>query len=81
MMEFSFLKKDQQIETIRCKAAFLFVRQQGVVDVILYQLDGFYVEVFFDAADNGTRITCFDETGLQDVYLKDINISAVQQLL
>ena len=81
MKEFRQLKKEQQIETIKRKAVFLFVRQQSHMDVILYQLENFYVEVFFDATDNGTEIACFDDTDLLDIYLKDINISAVEQLL
>ncbi|RYZ29165.1 MAG: hypothetical protein EOO10_07215 [Chitinophagaceae bacterium] len=81
LKEFRSLKKNKQIDTIKSKAALLFVRQQGCVDVILYQLDGFYVEVYFDADENGSQITSFDETDLLDIYLKDVNISAVQQLL
>jgi len=80
--EFASIKKEQQIETIKKDGCFLYVRNEGSVDVILYQLDSFYVEVFFETAlDDKVTIRSFDDTASLDVYLKEINISALQALL
>jgi hypothetical protein len=80
--EFASIKKEQQIETIKRNGCFLYVRNEGNVDVVLYQLDSFYVEVFFETApEDKVAIRSFDDTASLDVYLKKINISALQALL
>ncbi|HEY0041776.1 MAG TPA: hypothetical protein VGB71_13985 [Flavisolibacter sp.] len=82
LLQFGLLHKEQQIETIKRNGSFLSVRNEGGVDIILYQLSSFYVEVFFETATNDKiTIRSFDDTASLDIYLKEINISALQQLL
>ncbi|HYO21543.1 MAG TPA: hypothetical protein VER36_03990 [Flavisolibacter sp.] len=80
--EFAACKKEEQIDLIKKDGAFLYVRNEAGVDIILYQLSNFYVEVFFETAvEDKVSIRCFDDTTSLDIYLKEINISALQQLL
>jgi hypothetical protein len=80
--QFSTLNKEQQIEAIKQEGVFLYVRNEAGIDIILYQVDSFYVEVFFEAENNDKiTIRSFDDMLSLDIYLKEINISAVQELL
>ena len=82
LLQFSTFDKEKQIATIKREGSFLYVRNEGGIDIILYQLGNFYVEVFFETTvDDKITIRGFDDTSSLDVYLKDINISALQQLL
>jgi hypothetical protein len=80
--EFALLNTEQQIETIKKEGSFLSVRNKAGIDIILYQLDGFYIEVFFEAMDNDKMlIQSFDDMACLDVYLKEVNIAEIEQLL
>ena len=82
LQKFAALKKEQQIDVIKQDGAFLYVRNEAGVDIILYQLANFYVEVFFETTtEDRVTIRCFDDTSSLDIYLRNINISALQQLL
>ena len=48
--------------------------------VLLYQIEGFYVEVYYDIAYNKIRkIKSFTSTGLLKPYLQKIDISTLLQ--
>jgi hypothetical protein len=80
--EFAVLEKQEQINLIKSMGTFLFIRQEAGIDVVLYQINGFYAEVYFEAYNKkNMRIRSFDDTALLDVYLKEINISELKQLL
>jgi hypothetical protein len=82
LTQFSRLQKEEQIAIIKKEGIFLFIRQECGIDIILYQIDGFYVEVFFEAANNHNfRIRSFDDTAALDAYLQDINLSEIRELL
>jgi hypothetical protein len=82
IVQFAILQKEQQIRIIKQEGVFLYVRHEAGIDIILYQLFSFYVEVYFDeASNNKITIRSFDDMSSLDVYLKEINISALQQLL
>jgi hypothetical protein len=81
-LQFAILNKEQKINIIKQEGAFLYVRNEAGIDIILYQIGNFYAEVFFEAVNNDKiTIRSFDDTASLDVYLKEINISALQQLL
>jgi hypothetical protein len=81
-MQFAALEKQEQINVIKCEGTFLFMRQEAGIDIVLYQVKGFYTEVYFESANKkNMRITSFDDTAALDVYLKEINISELKQLL
>jgi hypothetical protein len=82
LQEFRLLAKERQIEVIKDTGAYLFMRQEAEADIILYQLEGFYVEVFFDGQQlQGPRIKCFEAGESLEIYLQQINIDEVQSLL
>ncbi|MBB1283528.1 hypothetical protein HRH25_04005 [Flavisolibacter sp. BT320] len=82
LKEFSKLKKDEQIHVIKQRGTFLFLRHEGCVDVVLYQINGFYAEVFFEgAARKNLRIHCFDNTEALDIYLNEISLASVNAIL
>lgn len=79
--KFAVLDKKKQIDIIKSEGTFLCLRQQVGADVILYQIDNFYVEVFFDASEGGTTITFFEGTDGLDAYLEEVDIAELQSLL
>jgi hypothetical protein len=82
LTEFAMLKKEEQINVIKRNGTFLFVRQEAGIDIVLYQILGFYAEVFFEGDNKkNVRIRSFDDTASLDVYLKEINLSELQDLL
>lgn len=82
VVEFAVLGKREQINVIKRKGTFLYTRQEAGIDVVLYQIGGFYAEVFFESSNKkNIRIRSFDDMGSLDVYLRKINISELKQLL
>lgn len=80
--QFARLQKEEQINTIKKEGSFLFIRQECGIDIILYQIEGFYAEVYFEASKNNTvRIRSFDDTAALDTYLKEISLSEIRELL
>ena len=69
-------------QTLKRHGTFLYVRKEANRDVVLYQLDGFYVEVFFDAnAARQVTFRTFTDTDDLNPYLLEIDISEVEKLL
>ena len=61
---------------------FLFDRKAVGIKVLLYQLSGFYVEVFYDTVTAKVcLIKSFTETDDLEAYLYKIDISEVQAIL
>ena len=51
------------------------------VEVVLYSLKNFYVEVFMTPYNEILNISCFKNMQKLDVYLSQINISEIENLL
>jgi hypothetical protein len=82
LVEFTTLEKQEQINVIRSRGTFLYIRQEAGIDVVLYQIGSFYAEVFFESCNKkNIRIRSFDDMASLDMYLREINISELQQLL
>lgn len=82
LMQFARMQKQEQIRVIKKTGSFLFIRHEAGIDVILYQIEGFYAEVYFDSTNNNSiRIRSFDDIASLDIYLKEINISELQHIL
>lgn len=80
--QFALLEKKDQINMIKQAGTFLFIRQEGGIDIILYQIDGFYAEVLFDGiTDHSAQIRSFDDLASLDIYLKEINLSELKHFL
>jgi hypothetical protein len=48
LREFVVLEKEEQVNEIKRSGSFLFIRQEGGIDVVLYQIESFYAEVYFE---------------------------------
>jgi hypothetical protein len=82
LLQFTVLEKQEQINVIKSEGTFLYIRQEAGIDIVLYQIRSFYAEVFFEVENKKNfRIKSFDNTAGLDIYLKEINISELQQLL
>lgn len=82
LQDFTNLEKEEQVNVIKQHGTFLFIRQDSGIDVVLYQIAGFYVEVFFEGNNKkNIRLKGFDDTAALDVYLKEINLSELEHLL
>lgn len=81
----------QQFRAVSCKAQERLVKAKGVflmdrkslgVSVLLFQLDGFYVEVFYNsAADAVSFIKSFNDMDGIEAYLSEIDISELLAIL
>lgn len=66
----------------RKHGVFLLTKSENGVTAFLFQLEGFYVELFYD--DEKIRLlhsSSFDNTDLLEDYLKEIDLSEVQNML
>ena len=82
IQEFRKLAKESQIEVIKDKGAYLSIRQEAEADIILYQMGGFYVEVYFNGhKSQGPQIKCFEVDESLDIYLEQINIDEIQYFI
>ena len=80
--QFSSASMEQQKRFVRSNGAYLMLRKCKGVPVYLFQVDGFYVEVFFDPATS--RELClrsFDDLQRLDIYLKRISLKELLPLL
>lgn len=69
-------------QTLKHHGALLSVRKEVTMDVVLYQLEGFYVEVFFTAGNTkDTKFRSFTETSELEPYLSAIDVSELTRLL
>lgn len=78
--QFARLKKKEQISAIKKAGSFLCIRHEAGIDIMLYQIEGFYAEVFYDSASNHIRIRSFADTAPLDIYLKEISIAGLYHL-
>lgn len=77
--QFKALPKDIQRNVVKHCGVFLFGRQGVGVNVMLYQVEGFYVEIYFDdKMSEATRIKSFDDTVYLEPYLRRVDVSELQ---
>ncbi|HEX4375259.1 MAG TPA: hypothetical protein VHZ50_18280 [Puia sp.] len=74
--DFEILDQFDQLQVIEDKAVFLDYRQKGDYSIGLFQVDGFYVEVFFHVIKlSYKKIHVFDDMRFLDPYINHIDIS------
>jgi hypothetical protein len=74
--DFRILDQSRQMEVIEERAVFLDYRQDGDYSIGLFQLEGFYVEVFFHVIKLiHKKIRVFDDTMFLDPYINQIDIT------
>lgn len=76
--EFKLLSQQKQLKMIRLKGVFLMSYQQYNVIMKLFQIDGYYAEVFsFDENGKIAMINAFEDLKHLDPYLERINVSVL----
>ncbi|MEI6950450.1 hypothetical protein V9K67_24925 [Paraflavisolibacter sp. H34] len=81
LFEFNALREEEKARLL-AEAVRLAHREDDRELVLLFQIDGFYVEVYRDKEQYDiTRIRSFTSTDLLDPYLAGINISGIIGLL
>ena len=80
--QFRSLPKDMQRNVVKHCGVFLFGRTGVGVNVMLYQVESFYVEIYFDEKmSEATRIRSFEDTRHLEPYLRMVDVSELQFLL
>lgn len=80
--QFQALPKDVQRNVVKHCGVFLFGRTGVGVNVMLYQVEGFYTELYFDEKmSEAIHIRSFEDTSYLEPYLRRIDVSEVQLLL
>ena len=75
---FNHLAKAAQQQTLLNNGTFLYERVEGPFKIMLYQLDEFYVEVFFSNINNKPSwFKAFNDTEELQPYLETIDVSGL----
>ena len=76
LLHFNTLNQNKQKETMLERGAFLADRTTEDFITILYQVDGFYVEIIYLRADNKiVLVRSFDSADELQPYLEQIDLS------
>ena len=75
--QFNRLSEDEQSDVIAKKGVLVSVRRTKEHRILLYQIEGFYAEVFYHPTNNAIKIKSFSSTeGLQP-YLSQISLNGL----
>lgn len=75
LFDFQLLDKTDQIDYLYENGTFVGKRRDGLDIVLLYQVEGFYVEVFYQYyRKHPKKVRCFRSTVLLDPYLESIDV-------
>jgi hypothetical protein len=78
LYEFNAMNEDAQAEVLWERGVYLMARQQREYKFALYQLDAFYVEVWYHVDGNEiTRLRSFSSTGPLEPYLEEIALPEI----
>jgi hypothetical protein len=72
--QFKAFSEDSQSNIIHRQGVLISTRRTDEYKVLLYQIDGFYVEVFYHPTDHFIRIESFTGTEKLNPYLHQISI-------
>jgi hypothetical protein len=75
--QFNQLTEDGQSNIICRKGVLISVRRTDEHRVLLYQIDGFYVEVYYHPTKNVIKIKSFSGTEQLQPYLKQISLEGI----
>jgi hypothetical protein len=74
--DFEIMDEMDKMDEISTNAVYLFQKTDGCYEVSLYQLHGFYIEVYLDLIKfNYKFLRVFDNINGLDDYLRKIDIS------
>lgn len=75
LFDFQLLPDADKIDLLYNQGVYLGKRKQNDVTILLFQVEGFYVEVFYKKYRKYvSRIYCFGSTSLLDPYLEQIDV-------
>lgn len=75
MFEFGLLPDNEKIDILYNQGVYIGKRRVEKLSVLLYQLETFYVEVYYKKhRRHVTRVYCFSSTTLLDPYLEQIDV-------
>jgi hypothetical protein len=78
MYQFNCLDEVRQIELLWSAGVLIGSRQEGFYKILLYQIDSFYVEVFYQYFQGKmVKLKSFTDTDQLEPYLDAINITAL----
>ena len=78
VFHFHGLTEKQQLDILENSAVFIAERDGAFYNIKLYQLDGFYVELYFHTHFNVVvNINCFTNTDCLDPYLESIDVDSL----
>jgi len=81
-LEFLRLKEDDQLETLWYNGEQIGRRKEGEFLVLLYQVEGFYVEVFYHTRQKLiTKYVSFECTDRLDPYIENMDLSLVYRYM
>ena len=76
MFDFLLLPENEQLDILYSEGVYLSKRIAETIPVVLYQIEDFYVEVFYKEYRRYIqRIRCFKSTSLLDPYLEQIQLT------
>ena len=82
LLQFRSLSCDIQRQVVQKSGIYLLCHTNEDSIAKLYQINGFYVVLFFDLRMSAvTRIDCFDDPNRLEPYLRQVDVSEVQMLL
>ena len=74
---FNSLSEDEQSDVISKKGVLISVRKTDDYRVLLYQIEGFYAEVFYHPTSNAIKIKSFSSTENLQPYLSQISLNGL----
>jgi hypothetical protein len=78
LFDFQLLRQNEKVDVLYEQGVYIGKRKQGEATVLLYQLDSFYVEVFYKKYRcYVTKLHCFSSTSLLDPYLHQIDVESL----
>ena len=76
LYEFNALSEDEKAAVLWSKGDFVTERKENNFNILLYQVQSFYVEVFYSGNENKiSRLRSFSSTEQLEPYLNNIDIS------
>jgi hypothetical protein len=77
--DFKILSQQEQLEALAFHAVRIGERKDQKIRYALYQLDGFYIELLYDVADDELKeIRSFSAITFLEPYLLSIDITSVK---
>jgi len=76
LFEFKLLSEREQLDILHAEGTYIGKRKEGKTSILLYQLEGFYVEIFYQKHRSQIQsIRSFTSTIPLEPYLNQIDIT------